>query len=737
MADIKLRIELNPNAGEESLGNITNYNEVEATNDNLSNTSLKADENGVFQNISKATGNGSNGLTWAYGELKFDENGFLDNIEESGAYLESEQNPTQFFWGVVPEDTKYYYVRLDFTNANSLKELTILGDRLTNQFPTRAILDGSVEVFSDDPEWNIEFPTESDTHTIEFTHWNRGNYNATITKIAVLGQYLYVDKTNGLKSVETLTQSSSSPSDIFYGVLPNSGSAELLDSNGELHDMIVDGVISDSKVKIDVLANGNVVGTHYTEDTNYDNHSKIVSFDMGDGLADWDSLIYSGYDLVEGSKTAYQMLLSVFESLGYDSTQVDKMLETEIIYGNDNVIGSVKSYLEQIVIQYPYLLSDTYRNTINKFCTLAQLQLLQMDNGELKFVSARPIATTYELENTIQVNAKDQFSTFDRTAIVKNKATSVNVNISNTSIEDKTIYQSKGIVVEGSNPNPRVVQSLDSNMSFFSNWGYYDKEIINYTEDGLANKIVGAKANVLFELDLSSLGDVFYKDVSRIYLIAHNTKNTYKRSIDINGQNYDSETTETEDVKIVPIQASILKNILLLKFSIDIAQYYSGVLTADNKFSNYLSSTITFDLHAECITSTNEDLYFGVETKNKGDFSVEGNEMLQFNTVFNNTNLSKIIAQNILNDYSNGIADGVITISCADYYNENGDKVKDWASGQIIEVGDIIAPKKDNLGTPLVNYRNGNEYKWRVKGATFRKGGIPFLDLQVQEIRQP
>ncbi|MBQ7797861.1 MAG: hypothetical protein IJ371_01915 [Clostridia bacterium] len=722
MADIKLRIELNPNASEESLGNITNYDEIEATNDNLSNTSLKADENGVFQNISKATGNGSNGLTWAYGELKFDSEGYLDNIEESGAYLESEQNPTQFFWGAVPEDTKYYYVRLEFTNAKSLKELTILGDKLTNQFPTRAILDGTLEVFSDDAEWNIEFPTESDTHTIEFTHWNRGNYNATITKIAILGQYLYVDKANGLKSVETLTQSSSSPSDIFYGVVPNSGSAELLDSNGELHDMIVDGVISDSKVKVDVLANGNVVGSHYTEDTNYDNYSKIVSFDMGDGLANWDSLIYGGYDLVEGSRTAYQMLLSVFESLGYNSTQVDKMLETEIIYGNDNVIGSVKSYLEQIVIQYPYLLSDTYRNTINKFCTLAQLQLLQMDNGDLKFVSARPIATNDELENTIQINAKDQFSTLDRTAIVKNKINTVEIE---TSI---TLKKAKEVFSEG-----------DDGISV-SQMGREETVILKEVHhDNGVFYLKGDKFRYRVSFNMNNISEIFIKNIEEFKIKLTREKRNKQNLYKDGWFNSAVNTTESESSEsFYPNIVSKYQNGDILNFEIEVIMgtYDSGDFIDGYTWSTYTTTSKSFVVEVDCIEKNNQNTLYGLGlAQNKT--SIQGNELLQNVTMYKNEKISSIISENILKDYSDGIADGSITVSCADYYNKNGEKTKEWASGQIIEVGDIIVPKKDNLGTSLVNYRNGNEYKWRVKSATFRKGGIPFLDLQVQEIRQP
>jgi hypothetical protein len=65
MADIKLRIELNPNAEGEALGTITNANELGSTNTNLSNTSIGANSYGVFYDIERADGKRSNGLTWA------------------------------------------------------------------------------------------------------------------------------------------------------------------------------------------------------------------------------------------------------------------------------------------------------------------------------------------------------------------------------------------------------------------------------------------------------------------------------------------------------------------------------------------------------------------------------------------------------------------------------------------------------------------------------------------------
>ena len=114
----------------------------------------------------------------------FDEEGYLDNEDLKGAVIESEQNTNEFIWGVVPNDKKYS-VKLTFTNATDLKDIVVYGDQSANQFPTRAVVDGKTEIFSDDYRWAINLQTESETHTIEFTDWNRSNYNACLTLIRI------------------------------------------------------------------------------------------------------------------------------------------------------------------------------------------------------------------------------------------------------------------------------------------------------------------------------------------------------------------------------------------------------------------------------------------------------------------------------------------------------------------------------------------------------------------------
>lgn len=744
MADIKLRISLNPNSDSESLGDITNYNELVATNLNLSNTSISADDNGVFQNIEKASDNGSNGLTWAYGELKFNSEGYLDNIESSNGHLESEQNPTQFFWGVVPEDTKYYYVRLEFANAKNLKDIRILGDKITNQFPIRAILDGSIEVFSDDPDWAIEFPSESETHVIEFTHWNRGNYNATITTISVIEQYLYIDNTNGLKSVESLLESSSSPSEIFYGAIPSSGSAEILDVGGELEDMISDGVIDTSNVEVRLLVNDNEIARHRTEDTDYDNQAKIISFDFGDGLSSWDTLIYGGYNLygqfqgdntIYGSRSAYEMLSDVLSKF-YPQFIIDTMLSSEIIYGHDNEVGSVKKYLEQIIIPHPYLLSDTYRNTVNKFCKLAQLQLIQSDNGELRFVSARPTATASDLDNCIQLNLRDQFSQLSRTAIVKNRITGAELSENIISVEPKVIASANGF----SDSNTANLSLVDIGEDDVPNSGIYGKDNVLVAKMRQSVK----KYSISFNLDESN--EIFNKrDVSGISLRAKIQKDNSAKTYHAGwfGTSLNSEVSNIDSSSIEEFTPTIFTSPktwrpATFEFSIVNRKYINQMYG----FSAFLDGTEWLDwgvssqeysIMADCLNVVDSSARKGSGQLAKIDVA---SELLQSGTTYKGVKLSTIILNNVINDYSNGIADASITVSCGDYYNENGEKVKDWKSGQIIKVGDIVVPKRDNNGTPLVVGKDGHEYKWRVKSVTFRKTGVPFLDLKLQEIRQ-
>ena len=330
------RIEVNPNAESELLGDVKNDNAE------TSNVSLKTNNSNIFENIPTSESSGINGISFAQ-DLVFDGEGYVDNTDLKGGVIQSEQEPTEFIWGIVP-DNKQYSVKLTFSNASNLKDIIVYGNKTGNQFPTRAIIDGTTEIFSDDYRWAINLQEEKDTHTIEFTHWNRENYNASLTFISVMMKYFEIDKRSGLKSVESLSQSTGQPKDIFYGIVPSSGSLEILDLDGEIADMVTDEIIPNSDLNVEIFANGKKVQHHTSSSSDY-SRDRIFSVDMSNKLSNLQNLTYGGFkneDItsevkIECDSEYYDENTKIFTDLSFDSlSSVDLAMEIESVY-NANV----------------------------------------------------------------------------------------------------------------------------------------------------------------------------------------------------------------------------------------------------------------------------------------------------------------------------------------------------------------------------------------------------------------
>ena len=207
------------------------------------------------------------GLSFAKDYLKFT-NGFLSNYDGISGVAQMERGYNGFMFGAVAED-KTYTCTLTITGTN-IDSIYIYGDKEAGQFPTEAYLDGDSSnlIYSDDNDWAIVFSTPQNSHSITFTKWNRENYNACFTHLAILMNELWLDK-SWIKDVESLSQSTASPNDISYGILANSGSANIIDRNGEILDYIQDGIIENSNLPISVFANGKQIQAHIISDSDY------------------------------------------------------------------------------------------------------------------------------------------------------------------------------------------------------------------------------------------------------------------------------------------------------------------------------------------------------------------------------------------------------------------------------------------------------------------------------------
>lgn len=766
MADVKIRFAVNPDAETEKLGDIYVDNV-----DKVSNTSFAIDNDGKYQEQPTSAINGVEALSFATGTkyrdiypngyLVFNANGYLANEDTQSGVLTSEEEPQEFVWGATDSDGNYE-VKISFRNAMNLDAVVFYGDKVANQFPIVAYLDNSVyPIYSDDARWAIKFSEPSAEHSIRFVQWHRPNYNAVLTKIAVMPTYVEIDKYSGLKSVESLLQSTGQPKEIFYGVVPSSGSVEVIDVGGEIADMVRDGVIPVSNMPVEILVNENSIQTHISQDSDYTLQSKLLSVQLSNIFERWNKLTYNGKK-VKANSTLFEILCyndddendnsAILKSLGYSTFEIDNMVSTKILVGNNGsyIQTTIADYLKEIYLPYGYLLKSSYRDAIDKVCNVAQLQVYLDDNQFIKFVSARPIE---ENISPIKLPKRSQQSPPDKELFVKNNFKSVFVSTSNlvssfNTIETRStqIYElpdgqySSAIVnykkILGSkahNPNINVLgteirrdESLpteyymtiikyDVNLPdediLHDKEFMYDFAITYWTESNAEERTMtfnNKKANLYFS-DLSDseiIGDWVNFDSNG------NIESIKKSAIDPYG----------DVVENIKIRVNNNKTITVYQLMYMYVTYSSGALAG---VYNINSLTLKYKQYTQEVNDT--DMEYDVEISN--------NELLQTNTKYNDVPISEIIKKNILNDYKNGILTANTSVACLNYYDTNGTLVKDWSKGEILQVGDIVQVDKDNNGTSAITYGSGEPMRFRITGRTFRKVGVPMLDLELQEVR--
>lgn len=737
MADIKVRIQVNPNVESEIIGDVINN----LGQEQISNVSVKTDNENVYTKIpiEESMTKGINGLSLGR-DLVFDSDGFLDNQDLKGAVLEDENNPNEFVWGFVPSNGEYS-VKLTFTNAQNLKDIIVYGDSVVKQFPTRAIIDGTREIYSDDNRWAINLKEESDTHTIEFTHWNRPNYNACLTLINVMLEYYNVDKLNGLKSIESLSQSTGQPKQIFYGVVPSTGSLEIIDVDGEILEMVMSDVISNSNLKVEILCDNKKIQEHITTDSDYNITNSIFTSDLDNELSQWKNINYAGYIYNNKSESAYYLLHDVLSSIGYSTADIDEMLDENIIYGNNNEFGTIKSYLERINIKYAFLYADNIKSTIDKFCQLAQLQVYKNDNGKIKFVSARPIASTSQKNDAIIVPKKCLQQAFSKSIILKNKYKAVELqekkvtdvidfnsvvasfktmNVTN----ETSVYDSAKDTFNNSINNTKYELTVSLKIYFTSLSYTFKGNTLDNFEQVL--NVIEENSKYYLTYDDDSSGDI--SDFSFTYTYDPSDSNAggpYTATAKVEDLStignkgtitYNKETNEYTVNFIVPTkiekQASFLGSLVS---SLPVVVYSEIRSAKEIEISIYGNKrVISFDDVSVSDSNVNEVDTFA---------SINHSELLQEETLFDDIKMSDIIKNNIKSDYEKGISTASTSIACINMFNSNGKKVKDWNNN------------KDIVKTTELIKVDGDNSVWRVTGRNFRKIGVPLLDLELQEVK--
>lgn len=682
MADIQVRIKLNAGVSGDEIHSV--------------------DFNQETNNVSKAVGSkttqnsGQNLISWGTDGLISLADGYVGGLT---SYLGKQGGYNGFVFGVVPAN-KLYSVEVTL-EGKDIDSVTFYGDKNANQFPTRAIVNGEY-VYSDDAEWTIVFPSSSATQTITFDMWNRANYNACFTHIVEFSNELVLDKRQ-IKSVESLSQSTGQPREIYYGVTPSGGSLQMLDVDGELKDYVQDGIIDIDNVPVDITIGDKTIHKHLLSINGYVEQGKSITSELVSDKETLYNRVHSLYPRVYSNMSIQQILFQLFRGqLDYTSEQYLDIFrnnngEYTTIYTNSNIEEiSIYDYLDAIVIQHFIPYSKTYRELISELLSLAQMQLIETDEGKTKIINARP--RKVKNEKHVVIKKGNQFSSLESDIIVRNKYSNVQANVNNINYSVTSAYESSFSIVDS-----------EGNIS------------VSTINNSAKLETINDRSCICFFINVDSSNPIY--DFTNTY----DSTGVCAYEIEISGDNstfktergdYIYNTNSTKEgyafstaSKVVLLDTYSTLNSHTFAITLDLTE--SGIQSPKNARIRLIANK--YDIN-EVETNYNSD--------NKNILTYSTSNYLTDSTMYKGVSIFDIVANNILVDYSKGIRTATISVGCLNYYFEDGSLAKDWSKGDILKINELVKVE-------------GSDIIWRVTGRNFRKVGVPMIDLELQEVISP
>lgn len=576
-----------------------------------------------------------------------------------------------------------------------------------------------------------------------------------------------ITKFNGLKSIESLSESTPNPAIINYGIFSNSGELLIVDSNSEIKSLIQNGQIDNDGNKVSIYVNGNKIQEHITTNSDYSNVDKTLRLSLTNSVSGLEKKTFLGKNL-SAEKTAYEMLLYIMNELGYSQVNVDAMMS-----------AALKLYLQKIYIKYPYIDSASFKETLDKFCELARVNMYEDANGSLKIVNASPSKESTDIANAIHIPPKNMQTNLKKSIFLKNKYDKVLANY--TSLEESNqgiIYTSDEIYAFdeetfiGDNPgvnNP--IYTIENHIYFEEPYQTieFSVDLDKYqfpfkpSSDNLGIKVTQNLLNITTYYDSQLNSSKSKSNGNRELLLYKNHWDKYNSFDDYIEstvldfmEDYNSSTNYTTNnfVKyenkpyrsiyngtfsgVAPTNTSyweeVEPNKAYFKFHIFIEQGTSGAYEVNKVYGGFYGQNLVFNVVAlNMLNGSTKRYEYGSGTH---EIETKANEFIQSETLYkdaqsieyNNKPIYELNSMFLLNDYVDGIANAEVTISCSNMFNSNNEIVKDWSLGQIIDVDDIVYFDNDL-------YSDNSQIYWKVTGRRFRYSGCPYLDLELQEVK--
>lgn len=406
----------------------------------------------------------------------------------------------------------------------------------------------------------------------------------------------------------------------------------------------------------------------------------------------------------------------------------------------------IGDFLRSKTLKYPYLPSASYRETIEKFCTLAQITLALDNNGDIFFYDARPCIKN-ETEN--EISKSYQIKNLNKTLFLKNKVDGVDIKQSKptSTVDFNVVCLSENITsfpdytTNQNNDYKTATASDGRGVSFKTYYTTFSVKIPKKTDNGLKDvqrilSGVDNKGNPFIQYtvtwhyqqliknsggeEIEDVGNIETGDIaSAIFYSTTGEKISDAMSCTLEyGATASVSCTDKSNIFTPYIfketkdsnGADFWEATITILVGKEAKRSFVGSTTSvDNEYigGRFTPLSVDISFYGDVYTVSFEEVDLstsGIESANNA-VSIPTNELMQ------NASDVKAIRDNILEDYANGVPTADIDL----FYDENNK----------INKGDIICFNDD-----LSKY--GDMNLWRVTSKTLKYNGYPSLSLELQ-----
>lgn len=532
-----------------------------------------------------------------------------------------------------------------------------------------------------------------------------------------------VNRFNGLKSFSTTTQSTANPKQVSYGLIANTGTAQIIDVDGRIKELIDSGEIESKNVQATIWIDDNQVASHITEDSKYSPVDKTLDLSFTNDVAGYYDMDYHYSDgFIEEQETLKNILDNLIYRLNWQNG-VDYYFGNNIFWNGSGFVNA-GSYLNQFSIKYPYFLEHNVGYVIDCICQVAQLNAFKDIKGRLIFVNAIPrINGVLNVNDTriIRIPRKMQVTLPDGSIFREGQADNIKYN-------KKTISQSVGEIYNNSfnlrdYNDDLTLSSLGEGATIITQNGF-EYLCFFVKVDASANTIDLIKANI-YGLDNNA---------------PYNYEIKYTNGTGTGGH-LASMWTDDSDLQNISFYSLANDLTILTKYTNLQTAMFAVKLKIEDSNAQAVSSSLLKSIELQINAKKYKITYDEAQTanENKNILVFDNNDLISTEDLYNSsTNIYDFWALNTITFLSSGVKTLKITVFAGDYYaynllNQPITTIDYSNNHEVIQIDQNLIIDADNSRHSMFNDTNGNPIVWRVTNSTIRYEGAVYVDLELQE----